>query len=326
VIPTRRDVLGLLGGVATVYPLAAVAQQRTGKVARIGMISSTSSDPLVHAFKQGLRELGYIEGENINVEYRWVEGQTERYSSLAADLVDLKVDVIVASSQAAIAAKQATSEIPIVMPIITDPVRLGLVASLARPGGNATGFATQNEELPGKWMELIKEIRPAASRVAVLIQPSYDGSVQLKASEAAARSLDMQLQVVNVESLEDFVGAFAELDKNRAEALVVSSSALFYAHRADLVDYVAKRRLPAIYHQSGFIVGAAGLMSYGPDFRDLFRRSATYVDKILKGAKPADLPVQRPTKFELLINLKTAKALGITVPPTLLARADQVIE
>ena len=316
-IPTRRDVLGLLGGVATVYPLVAVAQQRTGKVARIGMISSTSSDPLVHAFKLGLRELGYIEGDNINVEYRWVEGQTERYSSLAADLVELKVDVIVASSQAAIAAKQATSEIPIVMPIITDPVRLGLVASLARPGGNATGFATQNEELPGKWMELIKEIRPTAS---------YDGSVQLKASEAAARSLDMQLQVVNVESLEDFVGAFAELDKNRAEALVVSSSALFYAHRTDLVDFVAKRRLPAIYHQSGFIVGAARLMSYGPDFRDLFRRSATYVDKILKGAKPADLPVQRPTKFELIINVKTAKALGINIPPALLARADEVIE
>jgi len=212
------------------------------------------------------------------------------------------------------------------MPIITDPVRLGLVASLARPGGNATGFATQNDELPGKWMELVKETLPKVSRVAVLFQPTYDGGVQLKASEAAARSLGVRLQALKVERPDDFATAFAEVQKNRAEALIVSSSGLFYVHRIRLVEFAAKHRLPTIYHQSGFVVGSGGLMSYGPDFHDLFRRSATYVDKILKGAKPGDLPVQQPTKFEVVINLKTAKALGLTIPDSLLSRADQVIE
>jgi putative tryptophan/tyrosine transport system substrate-binding protein len=212
------------------------------------------------------------------------------------------------------------------MPIITDPVRLGLVASLARPGGNATGFATQNDELPGKWMELVKETLPRVSRVAALFHPTYDGDVQLKASEAAARSLDVRLQTLKVERPDDFVKAFAEIQKNRAEALIVSSSPLFSAQRARLVEFAAKYRLPTIYHQKEFVVGSGGLMSYGPDFRDLFRRSATYVDKILKGAKPADLPVQQPTKFELVINLKTAKAIGLTIPQSVLGRADQVIE
>jgi putative ABC transport system substrate-binding protein len=212
------------------------------------------------------------------------------------------------------------------MPIITDPVRLGLVASLARPGGNATGFATQNDELPGKWMELVKETLPKVSRVAVLFHPTYDGGVQLKASEAAARSLDVRLQTLKAERPDDFVKAFAEIQKNRAEALIVSSSPLFSAQRARLVEFAAKHRLPTIYHQSEFVVGSGGLMSYGPDFRDLFRRSATYVDKILKGAKPADLPVQQPIKFELVINLKTAKALGLTIQQSVLLRADRVIE
>jgi len=212
------------------------------------------------------------------------------------------------------------------MPIITDPVRLGLVGSLARPGGNATGLATQNDELPGKWMELVKEILPKVSRVAILLHPTYDGGVQLRASEAAARSLGVRVQVVNVERPDDFGTAFAEVQRNRAQALIVSSSGLFYVHRTRLVEFAAKHRLPTIYHQSEFVVVSGGLMSYGPDFRDLFRRAATYVDKILKGAKPGDLPVERPTKFELVINLKTAKALGLTIPPSLLQRADQVIE
>ena len=306
-------------------PLAAGAQE-AGKVARIGMLGSSASDPLVNAFKQGLRELGYIEGRNILVEYRWTEGRTERYPDLAADLVRIKVDVIVASSQGAVAAKHATGAIPIVMPIITDPVRLGLVASLARPGGNATGFATQNDELPGKWMELVKETFRKISRVAVLLQPTYDGGVQLKASESAARSLGVRLQALNVERPDDFAAAFAAVQKNRAEALIVSSSPLFYTHRARLVEFAAKHRLPTIYHQSEFVVGSGGLMSYGPDFRDLFRRSATFVDKILKGAKPADLPVEQPTKFELVINLKTARALGLTIPQSLLLRADEIIQ
>jgi putative ABC transport system substrate-binding protein len=308
-----------------VAPLAAEAQE-TGKTARIGMLGPGPADPLVEAFKQGLRELGYLEGRNIIIEYRWTEGRTERLPGLAADLVSLKVDVIVASSQAAVAAKHATTTIPIVMPIITDPVRLGLVASLAKPGGNATGFATQNDELPGKWMELVKETLPNVSRVAVLFHPTYDGGVQLKASEAAARSLGVRLQALKVERPDDFVTAFAEVQKDLAEALIVSSSPLFYAHRTRLVGFAAKHRLPAIYHQSEFVVSAGGLMSYGPDFRDLYRRSATYVDKILKGAKPGDLPVQQPTKFELVINGKTAKALGLTIPQSVLLRADRVIE
>ena len=307
-----------------VAPFAAKAQE-AGKVTRIGMLTASSS-PFVEAFKQGLRELGYVEGRNIVIEYRSTDGRDERLPGLVADLVRLKVDIIVASSQGAVAARQATTAIPIVMPIITDPVRLGLVASLARPGGNVTGLATQNDELPGKWLELVKETLPKVSRVAVLFHPTYDGGVQLKASEAAARSLGVRLQALKVEHPDDFANAFAEVQKNRAEALVVSSSGLFYAHRTRLVEFAAKHRLPTIYHQSEFVVESGGLMSYGPDFRDLFRRSATYVDKILKGAKPGDLPVQQPTKFELVINMKTAKALRLTIPQSVLSRADQVIE
>ena len=308
-----------------VAPLVVEAQV-AGKAARIGMLASWASDPFVESFRQGLRELGYVEGRNISIEYRWAEGRNERLPGLAADLVRLKVDVIVASSQGAVAARQATTAIPIVMPIITDPVRLGLVASLARPGGNATGFATQNDELPGKWMALVKETLPKVSRVAVLFHPTYDGGVQLKASEAAARSLGVRLQALKVERPDDLVTAFAEVRKSRAEALVVSSSPLFYAHRTRLIELAANDRLPTIYHQSGFVVGAGGLMSYGPDFHDLFRRSATYVDKILGGAKPGDLPVEQPTKFELVINGRTAKVLGLTIPQSLLLRADRVIE
>jgi putative ABC transport system substrate-binding protein len=322
----RRTFIGTMAGGLLAAPFAAQAQE-AGKVARIGLLNGGSPpNPFVESFKQGLRELGYVEGRNISIEYRWAEGRDERLPGLAADLVRLKVDVIVASSQAAVAAKQATTAIPIVMPIITDPVRLGLVASLARPGGNATGFATQNDELPGKWMELVKDTLPKVSRVAVLFHPTYDGGVQLRASEAAARSLGVRLQALKVERPDDFVTALAEVQKNRAEALIVSSSPLFYAHRTRLVEFAAKHRLPTIYHQSEFVVGSGGLMSYGPDFHDLFRRSATYVDRILRGAKLGDLPVEQPTKFELVINLKTAKALGLTIPQSLLLRADKVIE
>jgi putative ABC transport system substrate-binding protein len=322
----RRSFVGTLGLGLLAPPLAAKAQE-TGKVARIGLLGGSSPpDPLVEAFKQGLRELGYVEGRNISIGYRWAEGREERLPGLAADLVRLKVDVIVASSQAAVTAKQATTVIPIVMPIITDPVRLGLVASLPRPGGNATGFATQHDELPGKWMELVKETLPKVSRVAALFQPTYDGGVQLKAAEAAARSLGVRLQALKVERPDDFATAFAEMQKHRAEALIVSSSGLFYVHRTRLLEFAAKHRLPTIYHRSEFVVSSGGLMSYGADLRDLFRRSATYVDKILKGAKPGDLPVQQPTKFELVINLKTAKALGLTLPQSLLQRADQIIQ
>jgi putative ABC transport system substrate-binding protein len=267
-----------------------------------------------------------MEGRNIRIEHRWAEGQGDRLPGLAAELVRLNVEVIVASSQAALAAKQATAVIPIVMPIITDPVRLGLVASLARPGGNATGFATQNDELPGKWMELVKEVLPKASRVAFLWSPIYDGGAQARAAAAAARPLGLRLQLLELERPEDFGGAFSDMQKHRAEALIVSSSPFFYAHRAQLVELAARHRLPTVYHQSEFVVSSGGLMSYAPDFRDLFRRSAAYVDKILKGAKPGDLPVQQPTRFELVVNRKTAQALGLTIPQPVLLRADKVIE
>ena len=291
----RREFVSGVALTLLTAPLA-VGAQEAGTVDRIGVLHAGSPpDPFEEPFKQGLRELGYVEGRNITIEHRWAGGRDERLPGLAADLVRLKVSVIVAASQAAVAAKQATNVIPIVMPTITDPVRLGLVASLARPAGNATGFATQNDELPGKWMELLKDILPKISRVAVLVHPAYDGGVQLKASEAAARSLGVRLQPLKVERLADFETAFAELQRNRTEALIVSSSPLFYVHASLLVDFAAKHRLPAIYHQSELVVGLGGLMSYGPDFRDLVRRSATYVDKILRGARPGDLPVQQPT-------------------------------
>ena len=301
--------------------------QETQKVSRIGVLFGGSpGDPLAESFKQGLHDLGYVEGRNISIEHRWAEGRGERLPGLAAELVRLNVDVIVASSQGALAAKKATTVIPIVMPIITDPVRLGIVASLARPGGNATGFATQNDELPGKWMELVKEAFPGVSRVAFLWSPIYDGGAQLRAAEAAAPSLGLRLQAFKLERPEDFDTAFSGMQKNRAGALIVSSSPFFYAHRGRLVELAAKHRVPTIYHQSEFVVGSGGLMSYAPDFRDLFRRSAAHVDKILKGAKPRDLPVQQPTKFDLVINRKTAQALGLTIPQPLLLRADKVLE
>jgi putative ABC transport system substrate-binding protein len=254
-------------------------------------------------------------------------GRDERLPGLAAELVRLKVDVIVASGQApAVAARQATTAIPIVMPVSTDPVRLGLVASLARPGGNVTGFATLYDELPGKWVELLKETLPTVSRVAVLWDRAGGEPRQVKTSEIAARSLGVRLQVLEVARPDDFGTAFTEAQKNHAEALVVLSSAFFFAHRTRLVELAAKHRLPAMYHQKEFVVSSGGLMSYGPDFHDLFRRAAIYVDRILRGAKPADLPVERPTKFELIINLKTAKALGLTIPQSVLLRADEIIQ
>ena len=305
-------------------PLVTEAQEAV-KVARIGILRPGSPpDPYVDVFRQGLRELGYTEGRNISIEIRWAEGRDERLAGLAADLVRLKVDVIVAGGTATVEAAKATTTIPIVMPVSSDPVRLGLAASFARPGGNVTGLALLSEELPGKWIELAKEILPRVSRVAVLSDPQYSAD-QLSVSEAAARSLGLRLQVLNVSRPEEFATAFAEAKKNRAEALIVLGSAFFYAHRTELVALAAKQRLPTIYHQKQFVVGSGGLMSYGPDFNDLFRRAAGYVDKILKGAKPGDLPIEQPTKFELVINLKTAKALGITIPQSILLRADEVI-
>jgi putative ABC transport system substrate-binding protein len=321
--PVTIFILTLALGVISM-PLAADAQQ-PAKVPRIGILRPGSPpDPLVEGFQQGLRDLGYVEGRNISIEYRWAGGREERLPSLAADLVRLKVDVIVAGA-AAVAAKQATATIPIVMPVSADPVKLGLVSSLARPGGNVTGLTSLSDELPGKWLELMKETLPRVSRMAVLWDPANDPG-QVRISEVAARSLGLQLQVLKVGRPDGFETAFAGAQTNRAGAFIVLGSPFFYTHRTRLVALAAQHRLPTIYAQREFVVGSGGLMSYGADFRDLFRRAATYVDKILKGAKPSDLPVEQPTKFELVVNFKTAKALGLTIPQSLLLRADEVIQ
>jgi len=312
-------------------PFAAEAQQ-AAKVARIGYLAgnlAATPQPL-EAFRQRLRDLGYVEGRNVVIEIRDAEGKLERFPALAAELVALKVDVIVApSTPAALAAKQATRTLPIVFAGAADPVASGLVTSLARPGGNVTGLSLLAPELVGKCLELLKQAVPGVSRVAVLWQPGglpeRTEKDILKEAEVAARVLGVRLQVVEARGPENFDRAFSDMIRARAGALTVLTSNKFLGERRRLVDLAAKHRLPAVYPwREG--VDAGGLMAYGPDFADMFRRAATYVDKILKGAKPADLPVEQPTKFELVINMKTAKALGLTIPQSLLGRADEVIQ
>ena len=313
----------------TLGPLALEAQP-TAKIARIGYlaIDQAASPHLPEAFLQELRDLGYIEGRNLVIEYRSAEGKSEQLPALAAELVALKVDVIVApSTVAAQAAKQATRTLPIVSVAI--PVTSGLVTSLARPGGNVTGLSFFSPELVGKCLEQLKLAVPAVSRIAALWQPGGQGEPtekeMLKAAEVAARALGVRLQFVEARGPENFDRAFSEMTRARAGALTVLPSNMFISERRRLVDLAAKNRLPAVYPWREF-VDAGGLMSYGLNVADLFRRAATYVDKILKGAKPADLPVEQPTKFELVINLKTAKVLGLTIPQPLQQRADQMIE
>ena len=319
----------LLGGLFN--PVAAEAQQ-AAKVARIGFLSGClACGPHVpEAFRQGLRDLGYVEGQNLVIEYRDAEGKLERLPALAAELVALKVDVILAAGEPhALAAKQATGTLPIVFVFAPDPVTSGLVTSLARPGGNVTGLSSFAPELVGKCLEQLKRAVPGVGRVAALWQPGGLGERAdkdvLKEAEAAARALGVRLQFVEARGPEDFDRAFSEMTKARASALTVLPGSMFVNERRRLVDLAAKNRLPAVYPwREG--VADGGLMSYGPDLADLFRRAATYVDKILKGAKSADLPVEQPTKFELVINLKTAKALGLTIPQSLLRRADEIIQ
>jgi len=300
--------------------------QQPNRIPRLGILrTGAPPDPLMDALRQGLRELGYIEGKNVLVEYRWAQGKNEQLAELAANLVQIKVDVIIAAGPGPIlAAKQATSTIPIVMPVVINPVGSGLVESLARPGGNLTGLASQTDELPGKWMELLKEILPKAYRIAALVDSANDIG-QAKLTEEAARSLRLELEVLRVGNLADFVVAFDAARKKNADAMIQLPSAFLYAHRMRLTKLEVKYRLPTVHNQSDWVIGAGGLMSYAPNLADMFRRSAVYVDKILKGAKPADLPVEQPTKFELVINLKTAKQIGLTIPPNVLARADRVI-
>jgi putative ABC transport system substrate-binding protein len=311
-------------------PLAADAQQ-AGKVYRVGYLTAgsvTANPHVLEAFRQGLRDLGWVEGQNIVIEYRSAEGRFDRLPDLAAELVRLKVDVIAAApTPAALAAKNATGTVPIVGVSLTEPVGLGLIASLARPGGNVTGVSySVGADIFGKDLELLKEVVPKVRRVAVLSNP--DGPAQpltIGNIKGAARSLGLQLLLLEARAPGDFDGAFAAMARERVGALLVVTDPMFIPHRGRLADLVAKNRLPSIFTQRAD-VEAGGLMSYGPNFPDMYRRAATYVDKILKGAKPADLPVEQPTKFELVINLKTAKALGLTIPPSVLGRADQVIE
>ncbi len=320
----------LLGGL---FGPSSAEAQSAAKVARIGYLSVdlVAAPPHLHeAFRQGLRDLGYIEGRNVVIEYRDAGGKLERLPALAAELAALKVDVIMAGSTPnALAAKQATRTIPIVFIGSGDPVADGLVTSLARPGGNVTGLSSLTPERMGKCLELLTQAVPGVSRVAVLWQP---GAVSertakdtLKSAEAAARALGVRLQLVQARSPADIDRAFSEMTRGRAGALAVWATATFVRERQRLVALAAKNRLPAVYTLSEF-VDVGGLMAYGHSQADLNRRAASYVDKILKGAKPADLPVEQPTRFDLVVNLKTAKALGLTIPPSLLARADHVVE
>jgi putative tryptophan/tyrosine transport system substrate-binding protein len=304
----------------------AQAQQPT-KIPRIGFLTASSLSAVsgrIEAFRQVLRELGYTEGKTIVIEYRYAEGKLDRLPALVAELVRLKVDIIVSGGpQVTHAAKEATGTIPIVMGFDYDPVGNGLIASLARPGGNITGLSTLAPEISGKQLELLKEIVPRLSHVAVL--QTVPRAQVLKEMELAAGALGVKLQYLDVRGPKDIETAFREARKARADAVVVLASPILESARAQVADFAAKDRLPTIYHVAEF-VEAGGLMSYGVSFIDLYRRAATYVDKILKGAKPADLPVEQPTKFELVINLKTAKKIGLTIPPNVLARADKVIK
>ena len=327
----RRSFIGTLAGSLLAAPLAAEAQQ-AGKVWRIGFLSpSVSADlrlqGLLQAFRQGLSELGYVEGRNVAMELRWAEGKYDRLPGLARELVGLRMDVIVAVAVPAIrAAKEATRTIPIVMAAVVDPVATGLVASFSRPGGNITGQSTMAPEVVGKQLEMLKEIVPKASLVAALWNPSNPGNPpQLRGAEVAARTLGLRLQPLEARNPSDFDNAFAMMTKQRSDALIVLVDVMFNEHRTRIAHLATVSRLPAVYGLPEH-AAAGGLITYSASTRELFRRSATYVDRILKGAKPADLPIEQPTKFELAINLKTAKALGLTIPPSLLQRADQVIE
>jgi putative ABC transport system substrate-binding protein len=309
-------------------PLAASAQQ-AGKVHRIGLLGtgSPSDTSRIDAFRQGLRELGWVEGQNIVIEYRCAEGRFDRLPELASELVRLKVEIIVAAPTPTVAAKNATETIPIVMTNVGDPVGLGLIASLARPGANVTGLSYRvGVETMGKALELLKETVPKVRRVAILSNPANPAQpITVRDVKVAARSLGVQLQLLEARGPNEFDGAFAAMAKDRVGALLVVADSMFIVHRTRVADLAAKNRLPAAYGLREH-VEAGGLMSYGPSSPDNYRRAATYVDKILKGARPADLPVEQPTKFELVINLKTAKALGLTIPSSLLLRADEVIQ
>jgi putative ABC transport system substrate-binding protein len=324
---TRRDLITLLGGAAAAWPLVARAQQpvRLPTVGFLGTQPASTQRQWTDAFVRRLRELDWIEGRSVAIEYRWGEGVSERTAELAADLVRRKVDIIVTVGAAVPAAKQATSIIPIVFAVANDPVGRGLVASLARPGGNVTGLSIQSTDLAGKRLELLREVLPSFRRLAVLANVGFPSIVgEIDEVQAGARALGLEVATFDIRRAEDIASAFEAL-KGRADAIYVISDPLVSGNQNRINTLALGARLPTM-HTFREIVEAGALMSYGPNFPDLFRRAAELVGRILRGAKPADLPVEQPTKFDLVINLITAKALGLEVPPMLLARADEVIE
>jgi putative tryptophan/tyrosine transport system substrate-binding protein len=327
---TRRKIVIALGTGVLAAPFASFAQQKPGKILRVGRLSPVSAAtdaPSLEPLLQALRGFGWVQGENLAMEYRFADGKLDRLPELAAELVQLKVDVIVSgSTQGALAASNATRTIPIVMVTTGDPVASGLVASLARPGRNLTGVTTLAQELSAKQLELIREIVPGVTRVAVLANPTNpDAAPSVKGVEIARRALGLQLQVLEVSAPAELDKAFAAMNSAHAKALIVVVSPMFHENRAKIAALAAKYRLPAIFGLREF-VEAGGLMFYGASLPEMYRHAATYVDKILKGAKPADLPVEQPTKFELVVNMKTAKTLGVKIPNSILLRADKVIE
>jgi putative ABC transport system substrate-binding protein len=324
----RREFITLLGGAAALWPLAARAQQAS-KLPTIGFLGASTPfgawSQWTAAFVQRLRELGWVEGRNVAIEYRWAEGRRERFAEIAAEFVRLKVDVIVTVGSAVAATKQVTSTIPIVFALAVDPVGSGIVDSLARPGGNVTGISIQSTDLAGKRLEILREALPDLRRLAIIGDVGYAGSVlEISEAQAAARKVGLDVDVLEIRSAADIAPAFQSL-KSGAQALYVCPGALINANYTRINTFALAARLPA-FHASREFLGAGGFMSYGANFADQFGHAADFVDKILKGTKPADLPVEQPTKIELVINLTVAKALGLAIPETFLVRADEVIE
>src|ERR1700738_3325485 len=322
----RRDFIKVIGVTAVAWPLAARAQQANlPTIGFLGAATPTAWSQQVTAFAQRLRERGWIEGRTVAIEYRWADGRGERYAEIAAEFVRLKVDVIVTSGSAVVAAKQATSVIPIVFAVAVDPLGTSLVASLARPGGNVTGLSIQAADLAGKRIDLLREVVPRLRRLAIMGNVGFAEAVlEMGEAQAAARTLGLEVAPLEIRRAEDITPAF-EVPKAQADALYVAQDALVAANRTRILTLALRAGLPTIFSTRDF-VQAGALMSYGPNFPDQFRRAAELADKILRGAKPGDIPVEQPTKFDLVINLITAKVLGIEVPPMLLARADEVVE
>jgi ABC-type uncharacterized transport system substrate-binding protein len=327
----KAGVLSILFAMVLLAVAVIAEAQQPDKVSRVGFIGASSASSAGHyleAFRHGLRDLGYVEGENIVIEVRWAEGSAGRFPQLIAELIQLNADVVVVSAAAgAMAAKKAGITTPVVFAAVTDPLGYGIIGSLARPGGNLTGVALgAGEGFSGKWVELLKETVPKVARMAVLRNPAHPvAAVFLREMQAAGRALGVTLQYFEARDPSQLDSALFRMEKERAEALIVTPDPFFSSQRSRILDFLARRRLPSMFFSNEY-VNAGGLMSYGPSFPDSYRRAATYVDKILKGAKPADLPVEQPKKFEFVINLKTAKQIDLTIPPNVLARADTVIK